>query len=197
MTAVISLEALEAKLNVATDPTQRRLYFAALLASAADLTADEFFVVGGSAIEFYTAGEYTSGDVDVVSSRNERLREILRNWGFRRDGRIWFHEDLDLVVDIHRYPYTGDVGKTTVVSTPYGLVRLAAIEDLLVKRLISTKFWRIKDDFEQAKLLAIEFADRIDWEYVERFARQEDVVDLLTILREIADARNKGRRTST
>lgn len=196
MSAIMGVEELATKLRVATDPTQRRLYFAALLASAAEMTADEFLVVGGSAIEFYTAGEYTSGDVDIVSARNERLREILRLWDFRREGRIWYHEALDLVVDINRYPYTGDFGKTTVVSTPYGLVRLAAIEDLLVKRLMSTKFWNIKDDFEQAKLLALVFADRIDWAYVERFARQEKVLDLLTVLTGIVGDRSEGRRSA-
>jgi hypothetical protein len=36
---------------------------------------------------------------------------------------------------------------------------------------------------------------RTDWEYVERFARQEDVVDLVTVLREMVEVRSKGRRT--
>ena len=184
MSPAIPYEELTAKLGAAPDKTRQRLYLAALLADGAAIPTDEFFVVGGSAIEIYTVGKYTSGNVDIVSSQNERLREVLKSWGFQREGRVWTNEELGLVVDLCRYPYTGDVEKTTVVTTPYGSIRLAAIEDLLVKRLMSTKFWKEKGDFDHAKLLAIEFGDRIDWDYVEEFARREDVSDLLALLRE-------------
>lgn len=196
MSPVLSFEELKAKLGAAPDQARYKLYFAALLADSASVRTDEFFVVGGSAIEFYTVGEYTSGDIDVVSSQNERLREVLKSWKFRRDGRVWVSDDLGLVVDLNRYPYTGDVEKTTVVSTPYGRIRLAAIEDLLVKRLISTKFWNQKGDFEQAQLLALGFWNRIDWDYVHRFAQREDVIDLLTLLRQVAQTRAKAGKTS-
>ena len=190
MSPTTSYEDLRAKLRAAPDETQYRLYFAALLADAAAVGADDFFIVGGSAIEIYTVGEYTSGDIDIVSSQNERLRAVLKSWSFRREGRVWVNEDLRLVVDLNSYPYTGDVGKTTIMTTPYGTVRLAAIEDLLVKRLISAKFWKQKGDFDHARLLAVTFRDRIDWDYVESFARREDVSDMLARLR---DAPGSGR----
>ena len=192
MSPIPAYDELKAKLRAATGPTQRRLYFAALLADAAAVPTDQFYVVGGSAIEFYTVGEYTSGDIDVVSSRNDRLREILAAWKFEGTGRIWSNEELNLVVDLNRYPYSGNAEKTQVVTTPYGAIRLAAIEDLLVKRLISTKFWKEREDFEHAKLLAFDFWDRIDWEYVEGFARREDVLDLLVPLRQAVAARRKA-----
>jgi len=34
------------------------------------------------------------------------------------------------------------------MSHPYGPVRLAAIEDLLVKRLASAKHWKVRGDFD-------------------------------------------------
>ncbi len=196
MSSTTSYEELKARLSAAPDQTQHRLYFAALLADAAVIPTDEFFVVGGSAIEIYTVGEYTSGDLDIVSSRNDRLRAVLKSWNFERDGRIWLNEELGLSVDLNRYPYTGAVEKTTVVTTPYGSIRLAAIEDLLVKRLASAKFWKQKDDFDHAKLLAVEFWDRIDWGYVEKFASESDVSDLLARLREAIGSQMPGRKSN-
>jgi len=196
MSNTLSYENLKAKLSAAPDRTQYRLYFSALLAKAAAIPTDEFFVVGGSAIEIYTVGEYTSGDLDIVSSQNERLRTVLKSWNFQRDGRIWVNAELGLVVDLNRYPYAGDIEKTTIVTTPYGSIRLAAIEDLLVKRLASAKFWKQKDDFDHAKLLAVEFWDRIDWAYVERFASEKEVSDLLARLREAITSQAPGRTSN-
>jgi len=53
-------EDLVAKLETARTPTELRLHFSALLAQASEVPADDFIIVGGSAIEIYTRGEYTS-----------------------------------------------------------------------------------------------------------------------------------------
>jgi hypothetical protein len=183
VSASVSTRELKAKLSAAPDETRYRLYFAALLAAHAEVPPDDFYVVGGSAIEIYTAGQYTSGDIDIVSSKSERLRAALRSWGFGREGRVWISEDLRLVVDLVRSPYTGSAERTTLMTTPYGPVRLAAIEDLLVKRLASAKHWKQPGDLKHAMLLALQFLDRIDWAYVESFAREHDVGEMAGELR--------------
>lgn len=176
-------------LQRAGSPTEGRLFFAALLGKAAGVPTDDLIVVGGSAIEFYTVGEYTSDDIDIVSSQSTLLQDVLRGWDFQEEGRIWVHEALGIVVDFVRYPYTGDKSRTQVLSTPYGAVRVAALEDLVVKRLISTKHWRIEGDFEHARLLAALYGDRMDWEYIERLSEDQRVQDVLEILkREASEA---------
>lgn len=170
-------------LRGARDPAERRLHFAAILASAAAVPVDDFIVVGGSAIEFYTVGECTTGDIGVVSREKGKLRAVLRGWGFRREGRVWFHEELGVVVDLVRHPYTGDVTRTQILRTPHGSIRIAAIEDLLVKRLASAKHWGAEGDFGHARLLATLYRERIDWDYVERLASEYDVRDVLASLR--------------
>jgi hypothetical protein len=69
--------------------------------------------------------------------------------------------------------------------------RVAAIEDLLVKRLISAKFWKTPGDIEHAKLLAIAHGDGIDWEYVKGLAVRFEVADVLSNL---LDAVSSSRR---
>ena len=177
-----SYEVVRDAVKASPSPTQGRLHFAALLAREAGLGPDDFIVVGGSAIEFHTVGEYTSGDIDIVSSRSDALRGILRGWKFTGGPRVWVSEGLEIVVDLVKYPYTGDLARTQVVATPFGAVRIAGIEDLLVKRLASAKHWKAPGDVDHARLLAVLYRDRIDWEYVRTFAALNDVKDYLDAL---------------
>jgi hypothetical protein len=179
---VITYEQLKEELRRANSPTERRLHFAALLAKAGGASTDEFIVVGGSAIEFYTSGQYTSGDIDIVETASVSWKKILTEWRFKDQGRIWYSEDLGIVVDFVKPPYTYDVSRTQVLVTAHGSLRIAAIEDLLVKRLQSAKFWKRPAELEQAKLLAVLHWERIDWAYVRDLAARFDVADLLTSL---------------
>jgi len=167
----------------APSPTERRLRFAALLASELRASETEFVIVGGSAIEFYTRGDYTTGDVDVVYTGHADVGRLLLAWRFIRQGRIWLNEGLGIVLDFVKPPYTGDLTRTQVLETAYGSIRLAALEDLIVKRLASAKHWRRPGDADHAQLLAAGYEERIEWAYVERLAAEYDVEDLLAVLR--------------
>ena len=172
-----------AALGRTANPTERRVHFAALLSKVIGTSKADLIVVGGSAIEIYTSAEYTTGDIDVVAKMPENLKDILVAWRFEKVGRVWANDELGLVVDIVNRFYTGDETRTQIVTTVYGPIRVAAIEDLLVKRLASAKHWRMKGDLEHAKMLAVLYGDRIDWNYVERFASKYDVSDVLSSLR--------------
>lgn len=78
-----------AALGAIADPLVRRLSFVALLSQAC---VEQGFlspvIVGGQAVEFYTAGGYATVDIDLVSA-SEPLEAILPGWGFRREGRHW------------------------------------------------------------------------------------------------------------
>lgn len=192
MTNDLTPDELRAKLAVAGNQTEYRLFFAVLLRREAEIPADDFYLVGGSALEIYTSGKYTSGDIDVVTHLGKPLHGVLRRWGFENQGRIWHNDELKLVVDLVKPPYTGSAMRTTLFTTPFGVVRLAAAEDLLVKRLSSAVNWRQPGDFEHAKLLALEFGDKLDWDYIERFAAEHQVLDHARKLREIV--RNGSKR---
>ncbi len=185
MTNKLSLDELRAKLAVAGSQTEYRLFFTALLRKEAKIPTDDFYVVGGSALEIYTTGKYTSGDIDLVTHLGKPIHGVLRRWGFENHGRIWHNEELRLVVDLVKPPSRGSAIRSSLFTTPFGTVRLAAAEDLLVKRLSSAVNWRQPGDFEHAKLLALEFGDRLDWAYVEKFAAEHQVLDLARQLREM------------
>lgn len=163
-------------------PSRRRLYFAALLGREVANVKAPPIIVGGSAIELYSQGSYVSGDIDLVGPRKE-LIAVLERWGFRRDGRLWHRADLEIAVDLVGSDYTGDIQRTREIYTPFGPVLVAAVEDLLVKRLASAKHWRIPNDIEQALLLAVAYDRELDWNYVEELSGRYHVADLLGSLR--------------
>src|SRR5215212_1891308 len=68
-----------AEISGETDPTPKHLKLASLVSTIFRERGFELVVVGGSAIEFYTEGEYVSGDIDLcVASSNEPLTILLR-----------------------------------------------------------------------------------------------------------------------
>jgi hypothetical protein len=164
------------------DSSVRVLYFAALLARESGLGSAGLIVVGGSAIEIYTRGGYASGDIDIVADRAKVLR-VLKAWNFHKGGRVWHQDEWKLVVDIVREEYHGDPYRTRVVQTPYGGVRVEGLEDSMVKRLVSARYWQIPGDMGHALLLATQYEAVIDWDYAEELAKNEDVTDLLANLR--------------
>jgi hypothetical protein len=164
---------------------ERILYFSALLARE---SGSPLIVVGGSAIEVYTRGEYVSGDLDLRADR-AAVHAVLKKWGFEDRGRLWTRSDWQLAVDIVGDEYSGDPYRSTTVSTPFGPVRVAVVEDLLVKRLAAAKHWQVPEALEEADLLWRGYHDEVDTAYLESQAVTYHVTDLLDALR-----RQRGRR---
>lgn len=193
MTAVSRAEVEQAVTSAKTS-YERVLRIGALLSVA---TKEPAIIVGGSAIEVYLTGSYVSGDIDVVVDRRSEAIKVVESWGFVRAGRIWWHEDWKIEIDLLRSPYTGSREHLQTIQTPYGPVLLAAIEDLIVKRLAELKHWqnlpaREEDLMKQAELLAVEYAGRLDEGYLDALARRYDTADVLAALRRRVETRLPG-----
>jgi len=160
------------------DTSTRDLYFCALLSREVGRRETPIVVVGGSAIEIYTEGTYVSGDIDLVGNRSA-LARILESWGFARKGREWYHTQWKLAVDLvsENAGLTGSRKLIRTIVTPYGSVRLAAVEDLIVKRLVSAKYWQISSDREDAAILARRYRGELDRTYLSEAATQAEVTD--------------------
>jgi hypothetical protein len=177
----LKADQFEAVMAKATNRSERNLWFGALLS---DEVGGALVIVGGSAIEVYTTGKYVSGDIDIVGDRKAIINGLER-WGFRPAGRLWSRPELELWIDPVGSEYTGDERRLRTVTTPYGPVRLASVEDLIAKRLIETKVWPKggTDLFDQALALAAEYDQEIDWPYVTKVARKDLADDLIPELR--------------
>lgn len=164
-------------------PDRRLRAFAALLATDSGLGTSGLTVVGGSAIEIYTNGAYISGDIDLVVAVPSKVRDVLRSWGFKDEGKLWTQSKLGLYVDLVGRWNSGSERLTRVVQTKYGSVRLGAVEDLIVKRLLETRYWGEKSALAQAILLTRQFGPDLDWKYIAFHSRKDGLDDLVTEMR--------------
>jgi len=201
----------EAAVRSVADPFRRRLLAVALLEREMRRRGKPApVVVGGHAVEIYTAGHRTTTDIDLKGDRQTVL-ETLEFWGFEAidgPGSIFAHGDVDLGLTIHWLGEGPDrrhepPDRLAVFEVQPGLtVHVAGAEDMIIDRLCAAKHWRDHDSRIWAEVLAKSRADAavaLDWPYLRRRAAQEDVADDLENLHESltqADARHENNRKS-
>jgi hypothetical protein len=169
----------------------------ALLTSSLPKAGPRPVLAGGSAIEIYLDGVLRTGDMDVVYDVAP-LKKMLKSWKFELGGglRSWVNDELGLAVDMVGKELNGSYDRVTTITTPYGPATIIGIEDLVLKRLESAKFWKVPTDFEQAYLLVNAHGDRIDWSYLDKEADNSGVKDLLFELKHAMwSKRSKRGRT--
>jgi len=132
-------------------------------------------IVGGSAVEFYTGGMYTTGNVDIVGSVSE-LSDILKSMGFRKEDRFFVKGKV--FIDLVGMRLAGRCNEISLGERGDVIV-VISVEDLLIDRLCACKWWRSSIDCEQARYLWGIYKDRIDPAYLMERAREEDVSDIL------------------
>lgn len=174
------------------DPLTKRLIFMALLTKALETENLKPVVVGGNAVEFYTAGGYATADIDVVVP-SQPLDPILRSWGFQKEGRHWFSEDLDIVIEAPASFLDPEQLKRIFEVEIDGLIAyVLGIEDLLVDRLNAFVHLNSTDDGGWAKALMTLHFSEIDWDYLEKRAEEERVKTALAKLKKEVIDHAKG-----
>lgn len=147
-------------------------------------------LVGGSAVELYTVGEYTTYDVDLVLSGWEKASQLLEEIGFEKTAKHWYHETLQLPIEIPDSVLAGSMEKVIRIQTEENFhFYVIGIEDIILDRARAAVYWNSKRDEEWVLLLMGAQFDKIDFDYLERTAQQEpgkEVHDLLTKLKQDA-----------
>jgi hypothetical protein len=126
-------------------------------------------IVGGHALELYTFGSYTTLDVDVVLSGHQVAGGVFEALGFnkRRAGhRHWYHEGLELPVEIPDSVLFGSMNRIVEVDIEGVSVFVIGIEDLILDRLRAGVHWKSVSDMEWAKYLIDSYADKLDEQYL-------------------------------
>ncbi len=160
------------------DPALRSQKLASLCSAVFRERGIELVVVGGSAIEFYTEGAYTSGDVDLclleAASLPLRLRQELmgqlRASGGPRSWRVagMFVDLLGPVEMLARTPVRR-------LAAPYGVTNVAQPEELLVERALISVYPQPNAGARATarKLLAVALRGQVklEWDEVWRLAK--------------------------
>lgn len=170
---------------------KKKLLLVGYLSSRLSEKGGKIFLVGGQAVETYTGGVFTTGDVDITTTNYEATEEALSALGFTKIGMIWVNARLGIAVHlVASYPTRSEKARTIEVD---GFsVRVVGVEDLIVDRLSAAKFWKSDRDMEQAKALLETFRSSIDFEYLRTTAEKKGIGDSL----ERASSK-RGRRRET
>lgn len=163
------------------DPLKKSLLFLGIFTETLKSEGIQPILVGGRALEFYTLGGYATKDIDLVLNGRARADIVLREMGFQKQPgeRHWYHEELDLALEIPGDYLAGSTEKLTVIEIEGLECYVIGVEDLIVDRLAAAKFWGIGADVQwAAKILALNIDD-VDADYLGSAAQKADVADFL------------------
>ena len=160
------------RLRREADPRRRRLLALGLLTAQLAPLGIEPILVGGGALEFYTAGGYATGDMDLALPHGPDVDAAFAAMGFRKEGRFWYQTDLDLLFEAPAPAgLPGEDAPRTEVSVDGLRVVVIGVEDLLIDRLRAWVHWKSQEDGRWTRRLAHLYAQRLDWDYLRQRAR--------------------------
>ncbi|MGB5814115.1 MAG: hypothetical protein WBH85_14290 [Thermoanaerobaculia bacterium] len=109
-------------------------------------------LVGGAAVELYTGGAYSTGDLDFVGNVPPAVAAALREAGFERRGRHWMHEAGEIFIE---FPSSGlDSGEESVIlEVEDQRVVVVDPEALIADRLAAWQVWKSAEDGVNAWLI--------------------------------------------
>jgi hypothetical protein len=151
-------------------------------------------LVGGAAVELYTRGAYTTGDLDFVGQVPAAVARALEKAGFQREGRHWLHESGELFIELPGTALDPE-DRTAVLESDGHRIVIQSVEGLIVDRLASWQFWKFKPDAANAYRLWKDRRSELDPARLNALARKHQVEKALKSLR--AFARRLGDREAS
>jgi hypothetical protein len=170
---------------MAGDPFAQRLRLIGRITRLFKKRGWDLIVVGGSAVEFYTEGQYLSGDIDICRRAGQKPippaieRDIMlavsgTSTGTRRQWKVG-----DVFVDFLGEIETAPGTNCRTLETPEGPIQLMPAEDVLVERLFVAQS---QDPPQKASLMvarkmaaaALTMGADFDWPKAYAIARSRD-----------------------
>jgi hypothetical protein len=168
---------------------KRRILFLAFLSKKLKENSVDAILVGGEAVDLYTAGTFATSTIDLLVTGKTVTEKLLNRFAFGKEANgLWFNRDLNIVIQVIPESYSGDLRRLRKFKVKEYELRVAAPEDLITNRLYSTKFWKSNPqrDLEQAVTLLKIFSGSIDNGYLDDLAKKNNIQDILTEARRYA-----------
>ena len=134
-------------------------------------------LVGGSAVQLYTGGNYMSIDMDIYLDDILPATNLLKEHGFIKTGRHYFSVEYDLLAEFvsghvpEKISEIEYMGKTVLISSS---------EEMIIDRLNAAKWRNIPKDLEWARvMIASENSAELDMDYLRKRAKEKDIEDFL------------------
>lgn len=184
-------------MTTATDTFSKHLCIAGRVTQAFREKGWNLIVVGGSALEFYTEGQYLSGDIDVCRRLGQPTippsveREIMvrlnaESTGTRRQWKI-----DGVFIDFLGEVETAKAPKFRFLQTPEGEIQIMPAEEILVERIFvaysnTPPLNEALTAAEKMLMAASKMGEDFDWTYTKNLANSSayDVGERLQSLME-------------
>lgn len=162
----------------------RMLEFVAILTKRLSHKNIQPIIVGGLSVEIYTRGNYTTYDIDLISDGRGTINDILINeYGFQKEGRSWYHKELELALEIPSNFLEGSEEKVFEIETFGGeSIFVIGLEDIIIHRLESAVVsqplnpeWSEDYDWAHRMFLTYKNTDFLDFNYLIKAAKEAKV----------------------
>jgi predicted nucleotidyltransferase len=182
------------------DKLERQIYVAVIISSAFEKKGIQTVLVGGAVVEYYTAGGYTTADIDMILPPLEKqeIETVMRELGFERfeDYRHWLHPDIPVPVEFPPGPL--QVGHLLIqevneIEVEKIKLKILKVEDILLDRLIMAQEWKDLQAQIQAEMLMYAHYTEIDWAYVHQKSSQLAILKLFQKVQRTVKKRVKGK----
>ncbi len=180
---------------------ERQLYVAAAISGSFEEEGIYAVLVGGTVVEYYTAGGYTAADIDMVLPPLEKkeIERVMQELGFERfeDYRHWLHPKIPVPVEFPPGPLQiGHLPIQEVNEIEIGKIKLKIlrVEDILLDRLVMAQEWKDLQAQAQSEMLMDAHYVEMDWPYVHQKASQLGILKLLQKVQKRVKQRLKNRK---
>lgn len=173
------MERLRAELKEAAEIKEfpeRHIRIVLVITKALDDLSIYPVLVGGGAVEFYTMGAYTTGDIDLVAPSGKDISSRLELLGFQKMGKNWVNEESGVFLEFPSSSLGADEDYNEI-DIGGGRIRIVSIEDLIVDRLNAFKWWGSTVDGVNALLLLNSRILDVDMALLEGKVKTHDLTD--------------------
>jgi len=159
---------------------EKMILFASIFTELLEAHNIKPVIVGGLSVEIYTRSDYTTRDIDFVFSGRDIANEILLELGFKKLGKDWFHEELELAIEIPDNVIDGDIDKVLTINLSNNKhIYVIGIEDIISDRLRACVFWKSSSDCEWGQRVLLIHQGQIDFNYLKDKASKDNTIDEL------------------
>jgi len=158
---------------------------AAYVCAALEKEGIETVLSGGSCVEIYSHGKYTSDDIDLIDRFNgghTKIKNVMIKLGFKEYNRYFVHKDTKLFIEFPRGPLgVGDAPVNEIASKEEdtGILKLLTPTDCIKDRLAAYYHWDDPQSLEQAIWVAEQ--NEFDLSSIERWSMDEKMVEKFKI----------------
>jgi predicted nucleotidyltransferase len=171
--------------RAAEDKLERQMCVAAAISMAFEERNVQTVLVGGAVVEYYTAGGYTTADIDMILPPlgKQEIETVMKELGFERfeDYRHWLHPHIPIPVEFPPGPL--QIGHLLIqevneIEIEKIKLKILKVEDILLDRLIMAQEWKDLQAQIQAEMLMYAHYTEIDWSYVHQKSSQLRILKL-------------------